>query len=464
MALAYTAPTWTDGSGEGISASNLQAISNCIEGLVQGSDKAVHNVQINGSVITLTYADGTVENFTAVDIKGISSVEKTSTVGLVDTYTITYSDGTTSTFTVTNGSGSSIPNGSTITPTDDISVWLQCAGLHQDYTTLEQVLANSSVFAVLVNNTNAVDYMVRSTTWASTVCADSSAMARIGANDYCADILLGDSTWRTAICNSTYFENVLNVKVPTLTSASASAIASSSFSDDWLPWKVFDNNDTTLWGSQQSANPAWIGYIFDSNVCINKVVIELAVGSTYSYTGVIGYSDDGNAWVDISSTSKPLNTKDGNLLVPTYFDFANTESHRYWRIKITPSGNSTNNTATLQFYGRDEISADVSINTTGTASASSTRQQQLTIGGVATDIDGSKYMETTTYTTPSTGVRRFTFSSNAIQSTSVFDFYADVFCVSPSAVTLDTTSSTHSLAVDFNASDNVGKCRVYIRG
>lgn len=103
MALAYTAPTWTDGSGEGISASNLQAISNCIEGLVQGSDKAVHNVQINGSVIILTYADGTVENFTAVDLKGIATIEKTATVDLVDTYTITYSDGTTSTFTVTNG-------------------------------------------------------------------------------------------------------------------------------------------------------------------------------------------------------------------------------------------------------------------------------------------------------------------------------------------------------------------------
>ena len=103
MSLAYTAPTWEDGTGEGISASNLQAISNCIEGLVQGTDKAVHNVSINGSVITLTYADGTSENFTAVDIKGIVSIEKTATAGLVDTYTITYSDGTSDTFTITNG-------------------------------------------------------------------------------------------------------------------------------------------------------------------------------------------------------------------------------------------------------------------------------------------------------------------------------------------------------------------------
>lgn len=105
MALAYTAPTWTDGSGEGISASNLQAISNCIEGLVQGTDKAVHAVSINGSVITLTFADGTQETGLVSNLKGISSITKTGTSGNVDTYTITYTDGTTDTFTVTNGSG-----------------------------------------------------------------------------------------------------------------------------------------------------------------------------------------------------------------------------------------------------------------------------------------------------------------------------------------------------------------------
>jgi hypothetical protein len=35
--------------------------------------------------------------------RGISSIGKTSTSGLVDTYTITYTDNTTSTFNVTNG-------------------------------------------------------------------------------------------------------------------------------------------------------------------------------------------------------------------------------------------------------------------------------------------------------------------------------------------------------------------------
>ena len=53
---------------------------------------------------TQSYADGGL--FTSVpglDGVGITSIEKTSTSGLVDTYTITYTDGETDTFNVTNG-------------------------------------------------------------------------------------------------------------------------------------------------------------------------------------------------------------------------------------------------------------------------------------------------------------------------------------------------------------------------
>ena len=102
MALAYTAPTWTDGSGTGISASQLQALCNCVEGLVQGSDKAVTAISIDGSVITMTFADGSQDTGTVTNLKGILSVTKTS-VGLIDTYTIVYTDGSTYQFTVKNG-------------------------------------------------------------------------------------------------------------------------------------------------------------------------------------------------------------------------------------------------------------------------------------------------------------------------------------------------------------------------
>ena len=53
--------------------------------------------------LTITLADTTQTSLTIKNGKGIVSISKTGTAGLVDTYTITYNDGTTGTFTVTNG-------------------------------------------------------------------------------------------------------------------------------------------------------------------------------------------------------------------------------------------------------------------------------------------------------------------------------------------------------------------------
>ena len=52
---------------------------------------------------TIAYTSGNSTTFDVTNGKGITSIAKTGTSGLVDTYTITYNDGTTSTFTITNG-------------------------------------------------------------------------------------------------------------------------------------------------------------------------------------------------------------------------------------------------------------------------------------------------------------------------------------------------------------------------
>lgn len=61
----------------------------------------------NGQIIEIPALKGK-------DGVGIESIQKTSTEGLIDTYTITLTDGRTSTFTVTNGKDSSV--GSIETP------------------------------------------------------------------------------------------------------------------------------------------------------------------------------------------------------------------------------------------------------------------------------------------------------------------------------------------------------------
>lgn len=114
MALAYTAPSWVNGSGVGVSASQLQALSDCMEGIVNGSDRAIHSISFNNGIATITYVDGSVENNVPANMKGISTIAKTGTSGKVDTYTVTYTDGTTFIYTVTNGADGTYP---TITAT-----------------------------------------------------------------------------------------------------------------------------------------------------------------------------------------------------------------------------------------------------------------------------------------------------------------------------------------------------------
>ena len=79
---------------------------------------------------TITLDDGSKSTFTVTNGSSIASIEKTSTVGLVDTYTITLTDGSTSTFTVTNGEGGGLlphiivisETGSTVTLTKGSTV------------------------------------------------------------------------------------------------------------------------------------------------------------------------------------------------------------------------------------------------------------------------------------------------------------------------------------------------------
>ena len=57
---------------------------------------------LTGTMV-VTLADNTTTSVSVQNGKGITSIAKTGTSGLVDTYTITYNDATTQTFTVTNG-------------------------------------------------------------------------------------------------------------------------------------------------------------------------------------------------------------------------------------------------------------------------------------------------------------------------------------------------------------------------
>lgn len=333
------------------------------------------NVEQFSATITVTYPSGATctcvggsESYTA------TNNPETFTVHSASTFTITATDGTATdseTVTITTIGQSEtvtlsfIPDGSTVTPTGDIQTWLHCADIwDKNYITIAQVLADSTTLSALIADSNAVDYMVRSATWATDVCADQTAMSYIGLDDNCADSLLADSTWRTTICNSTYFESVLNVKVPTMTSNTApsgEAKASSSFSgtgSEYYPFKAFDKNTSTRWLSQTvySSTVSYIQYMFTDKVVINKVHVQFDTWNTGSISTIsslkVKGSNDGTTFTNIATLSLTSKTQD--------FVFANNIGYKYIRLEITgynaistsqsvPSNVSIDE---LQFYGR----------------------------------------------------------------------------------------------------------------
>ena len=203
-----------------------------------------------------------------------------------------------------------IPDGKTVEPTDDIQTWIKCAGRKDLYTTLADVLADTTCLAALIADNNACDYLVRSTTW-TTICSDVNAMTDIGANNYAADTLLyGQSAaWPTAILNSIYFERVLNYTNPTMTSSTTpegtvntNASASSS---SFAAWKAFDHNlSTSFYNDRSKANGDYVEYVFAKPVKVFKTFVSMAGGgiSQTQYCDLSLLKTDGNR-VDIKNIS-----------------------------------------------------------------------------------------------------------------------------------------------------------------
>ena len=252
-----------------------------------------------------------------------------------------------------------IPNGSTATPVNDVQKLLNCAGIfNKNYTTINQLLADSTSLLAVISDNNAVDYLVRSTGFAADMCADSTAMTDIGANNYCANTLLADATWCTAICNSTYFESVLNVKVPTMTSnttPSGECIEGSSGCETAHPaWHAFDGDSSTFGltktagTSTPAPNVSSIGYDFGASVKVAKFRVN-PWRETYSpKIGLFG-SNDNSTWTKI----KEVSLSSGDTDVTTVCD--NVSAYRYYcidGIELSSGGNYTMGFYTIQFYGR----------------------------------------------------------------------------------------------------------------
>ena len=249
---------------------------------------------------------------------------------------------------------------STATP-NVLEYWLYFGEVEGTYSTLADVLADSTALSALMASTNAVIYLARCDDWISDITGNQSAMSYIGLNNYCANTLLSDSAWCLAIVQSSYKELVLNVKVPVMTSdttPSGQVIYSSYYDTRYYAWQTFNGNlNSNGWvpSSSASFNDAYVGYIFVDPVSVKAIMLYTYVIGAYhvSNTYKLQGSNDGINWTDLSD----------NLVVTDYMTVcnfainnANTYSQYRLRYLAASSGDITNgNGLHAQFYGREDV-------------------------------------------------------------------------------------------------------------
>ena len=184
-------------------------------------------------------------------------------------------------------------------------------------------------------------------------------MSLIGKYDYCSNALLSNATWAEAICNSEYFEEVLNVKVPKMTSNTAPSGECSASSvntiSNHITYHAFDNNDSTFWSSANNGIPAWIKYKFPNKVCVRKAKIKpLIDGGTHCKDFVIQGSNNDSNWTDLYSGTNP-NGSDADIVV----NFTNSNKYQYYRCYMPNSYTRYCALTSLQFYGRASAQTNI---------------------------------------------------------------------------------------------------------
>ena len=233
-----------------------------------------------------------------------------------------------------------------------VQTWLRSGGItNKNYTTLAEVLADTTTLATLIASQSAVDYLVTAKAFIDGICADSNAMSYIGLNNYCANTLLADADWRKAIANSTYRESVLNVKVPTMTSDSTPsgvASASSETYANYEAYKVFDRNSSTSW----IGNVAGAGYVqYNFGRPVNIVSFEVESTNNRIGTFKVTAGNSESALSDKTAVLTCVNNEAQEILN----DYSSNMIYRF-EVLTNGSGGSFNTAINeLQFYGREDV-------------------------------------------------------------------------------------------------------------
>lgn len=187
-----------------------------------------------------------------------------------------------------------VPDGKTVTPINDVTIWQQCAGIaNPTYTTLAEVLADTGILQTLMASNNAVDYLVRCKDWAG------------------------------------------KALVPTMTSNTtpSGVVSVSSNSNNYEGWKAFNKDESSGWIPLNDDTSRYIQYDFEKSVTIQSIQ-TIGVGSDNSkiYTATLKGSNNGIDYVDLDSS---IQVKFGNTIFNK--TISNANAYRYYKLVYTNS-------------------------------------------------------------------------------------------------------------------------------
>lgn len=117
--------------------------------------------------------------------------------------------------------------------------------------------------------------------------------------------MLNSDLWVEIICDSTYFESVLNVKVPTMTSnttPSGECSASSCYVHPNYPSYPYYAFSGDIWCSAQG--DAWIQYRFAKAVKVNKIKVVshgTSESNFYNKSYKLQASNNGVDFIDLTN-------------------------------------------------------------------------------------------------------------------------------------------------------------------
>ena len=259
-------------------------------------------------------------------------------------------------------------NGRTALPIDDVTIFLECAAIYDsEITTLADLLADTELFATVIASENAVNYLVRCTGWQSTICGNQTIMSIIGLNNMASNALLADvSGWRVAICNSSYYESILNVKVPLMTSATTPE--GQVFDSGYYSSPGYGAFGGGYWFPSLGTAPCYDGYVFTREVTIYRLscIIKVTHVEDQSYPKPAMdfyfqiYDAATSQWVNIASDYTQAVTKAQVPNTQSFNKVANSSTKRTDRCRFLSNAaqcvNQRYNTnINLQFYGRVDV-------------------------------------------------------------------------------------------------------------